>query len=151
MSRYAAGIRWAEKKNFMNTSIYAFFDYTCYVVLQYRQFFGKLEEGMEQAAAATIVYIGRIHNMCVLLLQAYEAHRLVLSVCSPYFRAIFTRASGVTVRGGGAQARHFFVCKKMDLRYLSGDFFLVRRSSSSLRTLSRSSSSACCSTCTTGR
>ena len=93
-----------RKKNILNTSIYAFFDYTCYVV-QYRHFFGKLEEGMEQAAAATIVYIGRIHNMCVLLLQAYEAHRLVLSVCSPYFRAIFTRASGVTVRGGGAQAR----------------------------------------------
>ncbi len=31
--------------------------------------------------------------------QAYEAHRLILSVCSPYFRGVFARAAGMAHKG----------------------------------------------------
>ncbi len=35
--------------------------------------------------------------------QVYEAHRLVLSVCSPYFKAIFTRANQGGFLGNGSR------------------------------------------------
>ena len=51
--------------------------------------------------------------------QTFEAHRLVLSVCSTYFRAVFTSPQ-LTRRGGGGGQGHPVIFIKVGLAFEFG-------------------------------